>query len=58
VPEILELTWILSCFTPKGDLNRAHAYKALTAQNAELGREDLDQGVNARFIFLSSTHGS
>lgn len=47
VTEILELMWILTCFTPKGDLNRAHAYKAMVAQNKELGREDLDQGVNA-----------
>jgi len=51
VPQILEFSWILACFTPKGDLNRAHAYKALTAQNAELGREDLDQGVNAGLFF-------
>ena len=28
VPEIFELTWILACFTAKGLLNRAHAYKA------------------------------
>jgi tryptophanyl-tRNA synthetase len=27
IPEIFELAWILSCFTPKGLLNRAHAYK-------------------------------
>jgi len=51
VPQILEMTWILSCFTPKGDLNRAHAYKALTAQNKELGREDEDQGVNAGLFY-------
>src|SRR5689334_11520852 len=28
VPETFELTWILACFTSKGLLNRAHAYKA------------------------------
>ena len=28
IPEIFELAWILSCFTPKGFMNRAHAYKA------------------------------
>src|SRR5689334_822529 len=28
VPEIMELFWILTCFTPKGLMNRAHAYKA------------------------------
>lgn len=28
VPEITELAWMLSCWTAKGLLNRAHAYKA------------------------------
>ena len=28
VPETFELAWILGCFTSKGQLNRAHAYKA------------------------------
>lgn len=51
VTEILELMWILACFTPKGDLNRAHAYKAMTTQNTELGREDIDQGINAGLFF-------
>src|SRR3954471_12901387 len=27
IPEIFELAWILSCFTPKGFMNRAHANK-------------------------------
>lgn len=39
VPEVFELTWILSCFTPKGFMNRAHAYKAMVAHNAELEQE-------------------
>lgn len=46
VPEILELHWILSCFTPKGLMNRAHAYKAKVQENQEHGKEDLDFGVN------------
>ncbi len=46
VPEIFELTWILSCFTPKGLMNRAHAYKAKTQENQEHGKEDLDFGVS------------
>jgi tryptophanyl-tRNA synthetase len=46
VPEILELSWILSCFTPKGLMNRAHAYKAIVAQNEEKGNKDSDDGVN------------
>jgi tryptophanyl-tRNA synthetase len=44
LPEICELTWILSCTCPKGLLNRAHAYKALTSDNLAHGR-DADHGV-------------
>ena len=46
VPEIPELTWLLTCVTGKGLLNRAHAYKAAQDKNQEAGR-DLDDGVNA-----------
>lgn len=46
VPEIFELHWILSCYTPKGFMNRAHAYKAQVAENELHKREDLDTGVN------------
>lgn len=46
VPEIFELTWILSCFTPKGLLNRAHAYKAALDANLQAEREP-DFGINA-----------
>lgn len=45
VPEVTELTWILSCVTPKGLLNRAHAYKAAVDENRERDR-DPDAGVN------------
>ncbi len=45
VPEIFELYWILSCFCPKGLLNRAHAYKALTAKNT-LNNHDPDRQIN------------
>ncbi len=45
IPELFELTWILSCFTPKGLLNRAHAYKAMVDANVEAGR-NADDGVN------------
>lgn len=45
VPEILELYWILACLTPKGLMNRAHAYKAKVVQNIEAG-VDVDTGVN------------
>lgn len=46
VPELGELNWYLACFTAKGVLNRAHAYKSLVDANRESGR-DADDGVNA-----------
>lgn len=46
VPEIFELTWILACITPKGLLNRAHAYKAAVEANQSAGR-DADTDINA-----------
>ncbi len=45
VPEIFELNWILSCLTPKGDLNRAHSYKDCVQKNKEKD-EDPDHGVS------------
>ena len=45
IPEIFELMNLLSNFTPKGLMNRAHAYKSLTQKNQEKGR-DLDIGIN------------
>ncbi len=44
IPEILELTWLLTCVTPKGLLNRAHAYKAAVDKNTVEGRS-ADAGV-------------
>ena len=46
IPEIFELTWILNCFTPKGLLNRAHAYKAAVDANLSADRQP-DADVNA-----------
>lgn len=46
LPEVFELTWVLSCLTAKGLMNRAHAYKAARDLNRDLGRPDLDAGVN------------
>ena len=46
IPEIPELTWLLTCVTGKGLLNRAHAYKATTDANRAAG-EDADAGVTA-----------
>jgi len=45
IPEVFELTWVLSCFAGKGWLNRAHAYKSMADANSESGR-DTDDGVN------------
>ncbi|MDX1626642.1 MAG: tryptophan--tRNA ligase [Wenzhouxiangellaceae bacterium] len=44
VPEIPELTWLLTCATAKGLMNRAHAYKAQVAENEAAG-EDPDFGI-------------
>ncbi len=46
IPEIPELTWLLTCVTGKGMLNRAHAYKASVDKNTAAG-EDPDAGVSA-----------
>ncbi|WP_434772495.1 tryptophan--tRNA ligase [Pseudomonas entomophila] len=45
IPEIPELTWLLTCVSAKGLLNRAHAYKASVDKNLENG-EDPDAGVS------------
>ena len=44
IPEISELTWLLTCVTAKGLMNRAHAYKAAVQENLDKG-EDADFGV-------------
>ena len=45
VPETFELATILAAVTPKGAVNRAHAYKAAVAGNEQAGRP-ADDGVN------------
>ncbi|XMB47961.1 tryptophan--tRNA ligase [Pseudomonas fluorescens] len=45
IPEIPELTWLLTCVAAKGLLNRAHAYKASVDKNVENG-EDPDAGIS------------
>jgi tryptophanyl-tRNA synthetase len=45
VPEITELTWILTSVTAKGLMNRAHAYKAAVAANDAAGDKDPDKGI-------------
>ena len=46
IPEVTELTWLLTCVAGKGLLNRAHAYKAAVDRNRAAG-EDEDAGVTA-----------
>jgi tryptophanyl-tRNA synthetase len=46
IPEIYEFTWILNCFTAKGLLNRAHAYKAVVDANIRDGKQP-DADINA-----------
>ena len=46
IPETPELTWLLTCVTGKGMLNRAHAYKASVDKNTAAGTEP-DDGVTA-----------
>ena len=46
IPEIPELTWLLTCVCGKGLLNRAHAYKASVDKNTAAGEEP-DHGVTA-----------
>jgi len=45
IPEIMELTWILTCMAAKGLLNRAHAYKGVVQANEEGGSSDPDKGI-------------
>jgi len=46
VPEIFELAWVLACFTSKGWMNKAHAYKAQVDQARAAGETDVDAGIN------------
>jgi tryptophanyl-tRNA synthetase len=44
IPETTELNWLLTCVTAKGQMNRAHAYKAAVDANAAAGEEP-DAGI-------------
>ncbi|MBA2674616.1 tryptophan--tRNA ligase [Ramlibacter sp.] len=46
IPEVTELTWMLTCVTGKGILNRAHAYKAQVDRNTAAS-VDVDTDVTA-----------
>ena len=45
VPEVFEMTTLLTNFTPKGFMNKAHAYKAAVDKNVAKG-EPQDAGIN------------
>src|SRR5690554_4511160 len=44
IPQIPELTWLLTCVTAKGLMNRAHAYQASVDANIAQN-EDPDAGI-------------
>jgi tryptophanyl-tRNA synthetase len=44
VPEILELSWVLTCVAAKGLMNRAHAYKDAVQKNID-AQQDPDFGI-------------
>ncbi len=45
VPEVFEMATLLTNFTPKGFMNKAHAYKAAVDKNTQKG-EPQDAGIN------------
>ena len=45
IPEISELTWLLTCVTAKGLMNRSHAYKAAVQDNVAAA-EDPDSAID------------
>ena len=57
IPEIFELAWILACFTSKGWMNKAHAYKAAVAANEAAGEADADAGINMGLLRLPGADG-
>ena len=45
IPEIPELTWVLTGMTAKGLMNRAHSYKAAVQANVDRDNKDPDKGI-------------
>lgn len=45
IPQVFEMTCILTNYTPKGFMNKAHAYKAAVDKNLAKG-EPADSGIN------------
>ncbi|MFG6447956.1 tryptophan--tRNA ligase [Roseateles sp. BYS180W] len=57
IPEIPELTWLLTCVTSKGQMNRAHAYKAAVDRNSAAGEEpdaDVTMGLYCYPILMAA----
>jgi len=57
IPEISELTWLLTCITAKGLMNRAHAYKAAVQDNIEAGEDPdfaIDMGLFSYPILMAA----
>lgn len=54
VPELAELNWYLACFIPKGQLNRAHAYKAQVEENRRAAVSNRLLGVESEEEATSS----
>jgi tryptophanyl-tRNA synthetase len=48
IPEVFELAWIFACFSPKGWMNKMHAYKAHLDDAAAKGipEEERDAGID------------
>lgn len=46
IMEDFELSWIFHCVTPKGLMNRAHAYKSAVDTASQGGMKDVDAEVN------------
>tara|TARA_B110000008_G_scaffold248981_1_gene261400 strand:+ start:210 stop:527 length:318 start_codon:yes stop_codon:yes gene_type:complete len=45
VPEVFEFNAVLASVTPKGLMNRAHAYKSAVDANQKKQSTDLDDGI-------------
>jgi tryptophanyl-tRNA synthetase len=57
VPEVCELTWLLTCVTAKGQMNRAHAYKAAVDAAVAAGEEpdsDVSMGLYCYPILMAA----
>jgi tryptophanyl-tRNA synthetase len=52
VPEVTTLAWILSCFTPKGLLERAHSYKDALQKGVD--DESINQGVFSYPVLMAA----